>query len=285
MFLASVIFLIFSVVVDFISLQIMASNSELQQEEIIPYLLNTLNFPGLKGLFCIAVLSLAVSTADSELNASSVILANDVLVPLFNLKISADLIRRVIFITGFVAIVISLFASSILDIFMTIGDWIFPLDEFSFLAIMLGIRTSKYVIYFAMGSGFFPVLIYHLLGYEGYACFLGMLGNFFGFIIAHLVWKYFFKSDDPNIYYNQKDNFKRLKDFEYDDEIEREKQRLEEIERQKNLELRNEFKRTLNIKMKEIVEKYKNDENNNRKEIEKIREHVMKDKEKNNKKS
>ena len=219
MILATIIFFIFSLIVDFIALQIMASNNNLEVNEVIPCFINKFSLSGIKGLFCVAVFALAFSTADSELNACSVILANDVIAPITNCQLTTSLIRKMTFLIGFFAIMISLFATSIFDIFQTIGDWIFPLDEFSFLAVMLGIRTHKNVIFIAMFTGFFPVLFYHLLGYEGYACFLGMLGNFFGFLISHLIWKKWFRSDDPNMYYNQKDNFKRLKDFEYEDDL------------------------------------------------------------------
>ena len=70
------------------------------------------------------------------------------------------------FLIGFFAIMISLFATSIFDIFQTIGDWIFPLDEFSFLAVMLGIRTHKNVIFIAMFTGFGEFLrVSHLASY------------------------------------------------------------------------------------------------------------------------
>ena len=271
MFLATIIFFIFSLIVDFIALQIMASNNRLEINEIIPYFINSFSLPGIKGLFCVAVFALAFSTADSELNACSVILANDVIAPITNCQLTTSLIRKMTFLIGFFAIMISLFATSIFDIFQTIGDWIFPLDEFSFLAVMLGIRTHKNVIFIAMFTGFFPVLFYHLLGYEGYACFLGMLGNFFGFLIAHLIWKKYFRSDDPNIYYNKKDSFKRLKDFEYDDDLmsyteyklksgewkdDLEEALRKQNEEEENTELQKRFHAIVKERMRSVVEEY-----------------------------
>ena len=85
MLLASFIFLFFSVMIVFLSLQVMAFNSNLKQVEILPFLSNYLNIPGLKGLFFVAIMALAISTADSHLNGCAVVLANDILTPFFNI--------------------------------------------------------------------------------------------------------------------------------------------------------------------------------------------------------
>ena len=70
-----------------------------------------------------------------------------------------------------------------------------------------------------MVTGITPIIIYHMCGFSNYGFFLGAAGNLLGLIIAHLVWKKFYKSDDPNMYYNKKDNFKRLKDFKSDEDF------------------------------------------------------------------
>ena len=219
MFLASVILLIFSAVTCFIALQVMATNDKLELEQVLPFFVDKLSLPGLKGLFCAAILAMAISTADSELNASAIVFANDIWQPLKNCNLTPSLIRKTSLILGFIALVFSFYFTNVLDVFMTIIEYTTPLNSFSFLAIVFGLKTSKNVIYISMVTGITPVLIYHFLGYEDYACILGLLGNLLGLVISHLIWKKWFRSDDPNMYYNKKDSFKRLKDFEYDDDL------------------------------------------------------------------
>ena len=101
MILATIIFFIFSLIVDFIALQIMASNNNLEVNEVIPCFINKFSLSGIKGLFCVAVFALAFSTADSELNACSVILANDVIAPITNCQLTTSLIRKMTFLIGF----------------------------------------------------------------------------------------------------------------------------------------------------------------------------------------
>lgn len=271
MLLASFIFLFFSVMIVFLSLQVMAFNSNLKQVEILPFLSNYLNIPGLKGLFFVAIMALAISTADSHLNGCAVVLANDILTPFFNINFSPSLIRTSTFFIGFPALIISLYAESILNIFMTVSEYSFPVDVFPVLFIMLGFKTSKHVIYFSIFTGLLSVFLYHFFVSDANALFIGAFVNCFTLIIAHLIWKKYFKSDDPNMYYNQKDCVNRLKDFEYDDDLMSYteyklksgewKEDLEEAlrkqnEEKENAELQKRFRAIVKERMRSVVEEY-----------------------------
>ena len=271
MLLASILFLIFAGVVDFIALQIMASNNNLKINEVIPFFVNSFSSPGVRGLFCAAILSISISTIDSCLNASAIVLGNDVLVPLRKISLSSALIRRLTFVVGFAAMAMSYFAKSIFDILQSVGELVFPVNCFTFLAIILGVRTHKNVIYISMFTGIAPIIIYHMCGFSNYGFFLGAAGNFFGFLISHLIWKKYFRSNDPNMYYNKKDSFKRLKDFEYDDDLMSYteyklksgewKEDLEETlkkqnEENENAELQKRFHAIVKERMRSVVEEY-----------------------------
>ena len=271
MLLASFIFLFFSIMIVFLSLQIMALNNNLKQVEILPFLSNYLNISGLKGLFFVAIMALAISTADSHLNGCAVILANDILTPFFNINFSPSLIRKSTFFIGFPALIISLYAESILNIFMTVSEYSFPIDVFPVLFIMLGLKTSKNVIYLSIFTGLLSVFLYHFFVSDSNALFIGAFVNCITLIIAHLIWKKYFRSDDPNMYYNQKDSFKRLKDFEYDDDLmsyteyklksgewkeDLEKALKKQNEEKENAELQRRFHSIVKERMKRIVEEY-----------------------------
>lgn len=271
MLLASFIFLFFSIMIVFLSLQVMAFNSNLKQVDILPFLSNYLNIPGLKGLFFVAIMALAISTADSHLNGCAVVLANDILTPFFNINFSPSLIRMSTLFIGFPALIISLYAESILNIFMTVSEYSFPVDVFPVLFIMLGFKTSKNVIYFSIFTGLLSVFLYHFFVSDANALFIGAFVNCFTLIIAHLIWKKWFRSDDPNMYYNQKDSIKRFKDFEYDDDLMSYteyklksgewKEDLEEAlrkqnEEKKKKELQKRFHEIIEERMRSVVEEY-----------------------------
>ena len=219
MLAASVIFLIFSLIIDFLALQVLASDNTLTEKTVLPYLINKLSFPGLRGLFCVATLSLAISTIDSLLNASAIVLINDIYAPLKNIDLSPANIKKATFIVGILALIVSLYSSSIFDIFMSISEFLLPTSVIPALAIMLGLKTSVKVIYVAISIGLITIISWHIIGNNNYGSFIGILANSLTLLISHIIWKKYFRSDDPNMYYNQKDSFKRLKDFEYDDDL------------------------------------------------------------------
>ena len=97
----------------------MATNDKLELEQVLPFFVDKLSLPGLKGLFCAAILAMAISTADSELNASAIVFANDIWQPLKNCNLTPSLIRKTSLILGFIALVFSFYFTNVLDVFMT----------------------------------------------------------------------------------------------------------------------------------------------------------------------
>ena len=62
-----------------IAILLLADQPGLASNQVVPYIVNHYAYPGLKGLLGIGVIALAMSTADSALNACAVIIANDIL--------------------------------------------------------------------------------------------------------------------------------------------------------------------------------------------------------------
>ena len=61
-----------------IGILLLVDQPGLAPSQVVPYIVNHYTYPGLKGLLGIGVISLAMSTADSELNACAVIIAHDI---------------------------------------------------------------------------------------------------------------------------------------------------------------------------------------------------------------
>ena len=62
-------------IITFIGLQLMALNNNLKESEVVTFLVSKLNLDGLKGLFCVALFSLSISSIDSSLNSCAIVLA------------------------------------------------------------------------------------------------------------------------------------------------------------------------------------------------------------------
>jgi len=218
MFFSTIIISIFLLIITFIGLQLMALNNNLKESEVVTFLVSKLNLDGLKGLFCVALFSLSISSIDSSLNSCAIVLANDIYCPLRNVNLTPRLVFKTTFFIGFVSILISFFPKSIFHVLMTAFEYTSPAD-IPLLAIILGIKTHKNVIFSGIISGYLGIFIYKIFGFESYSMFISLSLSSLTLLISHIIWKKYFKSNDPNMYYNKKDSFKRLKDFEYDDDL------------------------------------------------------------------
>jgi len=79
---AAVTFLLVVLITFWIGILLLTDMPGLAKEQVVPYMINQYTCTGLKGLLGVGVMALAMSTADSELNAISVIFANDIVRPL-----------------------------------------------------------------------------------------------------------------------------------------------------------------------------------------------------------
>ena len=127
----------------------------LNQQALIYYILNEYATPGFKGVLAMGVMSMVLSTADSFLNSSAVLLVHDIASPLglkkenkmFAVRLEAVLIGSLsIFmaLTGF-------------GIYQVIGFGWTILVSVVFIPIVLsffGFRTSQRAVLIGMGVGF-----------------------------------------------------------------------------------------------------------------------------------
>ena len=68
-----------------IGILLLASNPHLDPDNLVGHLINHYAYPGLKGLIALGITAMAMSMADSELNASAVLAVNDIIKPLDHL--------------------------------------------------------------------------------------------------------------------------------------------------------------------------------------------------------
>jgi len=95
--------------------------------QALPYMINTIIPEGLRGLVIIGLLASVISTADSELNISSLSLVNDVFINLFkidNNNLMFILARSFTILFAMMGITISLYFNNIIDlVIFAAGFW------------------------------------------------------------------------------------------------------------------------------------------------------------------
>jgi Na+/proline symporter/signal transduction histidine kinase len=181
--IASIIFLVITFAITWIPFILHAINPNVESDQLLPYVIDTFSFTGLKGLIIVAIIAFAMSTADSKINATSVLFSHDIYGLLVKDK-KNELLAAKIFalILGFGTIVLSLIETDLLSIIIFTGSFYFPVIVPSFLLAILGFRSSTKSVLIGMCSGLIVTTIWKFLP-DG---FLPISQNIIGFLFATL---------------------------------------------------------------------------------------------------
>ena len=110
-----------------IAILLLSDQPNLATSEVIAHMINAHTYVGLKGFLGIGIIALAMSTADSSLNAMSVIVANDILPTTGLIKQPSVRVASIAtFILGFFAILLALSIQNILNMLLFAENFFMP---------------------------------------------------------------------------------------------------------------------------------------------------------------
>ncbi len=169
-----------------VAILLLATRPGLPKNQIIPYLIDTYTYPGLKGFFVIGVIAMAMSTADSHLNTSTVMLTNDVVTAL-KLIASPGLItlRLCSFFLGALGLFLALSNYDFLSLLMLAGSFSKPIFTVPLLLAVFGFRTSTRSVLIGMAAGFATVVCWNVFLKSTNSIFPGMLANLVFLLSSH----------------------------------------------------------------------------------------------------
>lgn len=129
----------------FIGFFLYVDNPDLQSDAIFPYLIDNYTFTGIRGLFVIGVIAMAMSTADSNLNVGSVAFSHDFCRRLNLISAKNELIASKIFtfICGMFGILFAMKFKDLLDLILFIGSFYLPIVSMPILLAIFGFRSSE----------------------------------------------------------------------------------------------------------------------------------------------
>jgi signal transduction histidine kinase len=144
-----------------------AINPNIDANSLLPYIVDTFSFTGLKGLIIVAIIAFAMSTADSRINASSVLFAHDIY-GLFSKDKKNKLLVAKIFgaLLGLVTIVLSLVETELLSIIVFSNSFYFPLVSPPFLLSLFGFRSSPKSVLIGMAAGLISTVLWKIVPME-----------------------------------------------------------------------------------------------------------------------
>jgi Na+/proline symporter len=169
-----------------IAILLLADQPGLEPSKLVQYMVTTYTYPGLRGFLCIGVIALAMSTADSALNACAVVIANDILPPLKIRKVSSlNTAKWATVFLGFWAMLLALRVENLLYILLGSANFYAPIVVVPMLLAVFGFETSRRVVFMAMGAGAATATSCLLYFKSVNSFFPGMLANFLVMMGAH----------------------------------------------------------------------------------------------------
>jgi Na+/proline symporter len=146
--------ILITVLIGLIALMLYNFNPNLLEDQIIKYIIHNFTDVGLKGFLIIGVIAMAMSTADSNINASAVLFANDVCAPLNIFKAKELYLSRLFsFMLGAGAIFVALSKHDLLSIILAANKFYIPVTTAPILLTIFGFRSSAKSILIGMFAG------------------------------------------------------------------------------------------------------------------------------------
>jgi Na+/proline symporter len=154
---------------------------------LLQSLINSYNIPLVKGIFVIGVISMCMSTADSNLNITSILLANDLfltrnLKPLSKIKLA----RLLTLIVGLLSIIYAVQKTKLFSIILLSGSFYLPTVSIPIMGTVLGYKITKRCCIATIGlSLIFVVISKFIIQVSFDINLIGMLLNLFILIAFH----------------------------------------------------------------------------------------------------
>lgn len=168
------------------SILLLSSNPDVDPNQLLTYVIDNYTYPGLKGLTAICIMAIIMSTADSYINASSVLLMNDIINILKpsdnNPKKELLLLRFTAFAIGIIAFIFAHKIESIFALFMMTLNFYAPIVSVPLLLAVFNFRSSTKVVLSGMIVGGVTTLFW-----SQYGGIPGVLANLITFIIMHFI--------------------------------------------------------------------------------------------------
>lgn len=175
-----------------IGILILGINPELDPGQIFPYIVNTYTYPGLKGLILVGTMSMVMSTADSHINAASVLFTNDIAKPLgLTFKQEINIARLFTFVVGSIALLLAIYKTDFLELMLLAWGFYMPIVTVPLLLAIFGFRSTPRAVLIGMAAGFVTVTLWdNLLEYTGINSVIpGMVANLLFFVGSHYILK------------------------------------------------------------------------------------------------
>lgn len=177
-----------------VSILVLSSKPNLALNDVFKHILFDYSFTGLKGLTLIGVMAMVMSTADSYINSTSILIVHDFLKPLgLKMQHNKELVfsRIASLVIGIASIILATKSGNLLHLLIAANLLYMPIVTVPFIMATLGFRTSNRAVLIGMSAGLITVLVWEIFLRTGDidAIIPGMTVNLFFLLASHYLLK------------------------------------------------------------------------------------------------
>ncbi len=180
-------------IISWISILVLSLNPNIKPDDVIKHIIYDYASVGTRGLILAGIMAMIMSTADSYINSTSVIIVHDFCKPL-GIKLVKDelLLARVMsLLIGVFSVIFSLIDSNIIELLILSYSFYMPIVSVPFIMALFGFRSTEKSVILGMISGVSTVLIWDYLLKITFinSVPVGMLANLIILISSHYLLK------------------------------------------------------------------------------------------------
>lgn len=185
---SAVICVIFALIVCWIGILTLAMNPNLQGNEIVKYIITSSANPGFRGFILVGIMAMILSTVDSFINSTSVLLVHDLFKPLKLVTEKQELTaaRIASVVIGCMALMLSMKENSLLELIILTNSFYMPIVTIPFILAVFGFKPKEKSVLIGMSAGITGVVLWDYIMQIKFANSVpfGMLCNIFFITLA-----------------------------------------------------------------------------------------------------
>ncbi len=204
--------------IGWIAFELYTINTNLDPSTLLSYIFDNYGYRGIKGTIVIAVISMAMSSADSFINVCSVMFVHDICKPLNlveknNQKQLLTYARYSSLTIGFSSIIIAFMSKGIFDMVLFGNAFYIPVVTAPLLCTILGFRTGEFPVLSSMIIGFMTVILWRSFEIKFDPILPAMSLSFITLMMVHYLTK------TPGGWGKDSDDYKKTSKWTKDDNL------------------------------------------------------------------
>lgn len=190
--IAAIVCFVFAAIVVWIGVLTLSIDSSLNPNDTVKYIISH-SYVGVKGLILVGIMAMVMSTVDSYINATSILVVHDFCKPLKIKLFDNELTNARVMsaIIGIVSLLVSMREESLLELLVFTFSLYMPIITVPFIMSVLGFRSTEKSVLIAMLAGFATIITWdYILKIENINSVpCGLLANLIALMASHYLLK------------------------------------------------------------------------------------------------